>query len=77
MARGRSSRQHRSSAMTEIGYVFNPRPDILGAWVRESPALRLSVPANEKPIPISPEEQKHCDHEGHLIYKELEKRSKK
>jgi hypothetical protein len=37
----------------------------------------VSVPANEKPTPLTPEEKKQCDHEGHVIYhviyKELEK----
>jgi quercetin dioxygenase-like cupin family protein len=33
----------------------------------------VSVPANEKPTPSTVEEQKKCDHEGHVIYKELEK----
>jgi quercetin dioxygenase-like cupin family protein len=37
----------------------------------------VSVPANEKPIPMTPEVQKQCDHEGHVIYKELEKLSTK
>ena len=33
----------------------------------------VSVPANEKPTPMTPEEKRQCDHEGHVIYKELEK----
>jgi quercetin dioxygenase-like cupin family protein len=37
----------------------------------------VSVAANEKPAPMTPEEQKQCDHEGHVIYKELDKQSKK
>ncbi|MGA7078364.1 MAG: cupin domain-containing protein [Terriglobales bacterium] len=37
----------------------------------------VSVPANQKPTPMTTEEQKQCDHEGHVIYKELEKQSKK
>jgi quercetin dioxygenase-like cupin family protein len=37
----------------------------------------VSVPANEKPTPMTPEEQKQCDHEGHVMYKELETQSKK
>jgi quercetin dioxygenase-like cupin family protein len=31
-----------------------------------------SVPAGEKPTPITPEEDKKCSHEGHVIYKDLE-----
>jgi quercetin dioxygenase-like cupin family protein len=37
----------------------------------------VSVAANEKPTPMTPEEQEHCDHEGHVIYRELEKQSTK
>ncbi len=37
----------------------------------------VSVPANEKPTPITPEEKKKCDHEGHVTYKKLEKQSTK
>jgi quercetin dioxygenase-like cupin family protein len=37
----------------------------------------VSVLANEKPTPVTPEEQKQCDHKGHVIYKELEKQSTK
>ena len=37
----------------------------------------VSVPANEKPSPMTPEEQKQCDHEGHVIYKEPKEQSKK
>jgi hypothetical protein len=37
----------------------------------------VSVPANEKPTSMIPDEQKECDHEGHVIYRELEKQSKK
>ncbi len=36
-----------------------------------------SVPANEKPTPMTPEEQKQCDHEGHVIYKGMEENPKK
>jgi hypothetical protein len=36
----------------------------------------VSVLANEKPAPMTPEEQKQCDHEGHVIYKEVEEQSK-
>lgn len=36
----------------------------------------VSVPANEKPTPISPEEQKECAHQGHVIYKGLEENPK-
>ena len=36
----------------------------------------VSLPANEKPTPMTPEEQKHCHHEGHVVHKELEKQSK-
>jgi len=31
-----------------------------------------SVPPNEKPAPISPQEDKECEHLGHVIYKQLE-----
>ena len=37
----------------------------------------VSVSENEKPTPMTSEEQKQCDHEGHVIYKELEKQSTK
>jgi quercetin dioxygenase-like cupin family protein len=37
----------------------------------------VSVLANEKPNPVSPEEQKQCDHAGHVVYKELKKESVK
>ncbi|MGC2193101.1 MAG: hypothetical protein WA628_00390 [Terriglobales bacterium] len=37
----------------------------------------VSVPENEKPTPVTPEEQKQCDHQRHVIYKELEEQSKK
>ncbi len=30
-----------------------------------------SVLATEKVVPVSPEEQKACAHEGHVIYKDL------
>ena len=36
-----------------------------------------SVLANEKPTPMTPQEQKQCDHEGHVIYQELKKHSTK
>lgn len=36
-----------------------------------------SVLPNEKPIPISPEEYKDCDHQGHVIYKDREESPKK
>ena len=29
-----------------------------------------SIPANEKPGLMTPEERKRCDHEGHVVYKE-------
>jgi uncharacterized RmlC-like cupin family protein len=28
----------------------------------------VSVPAGEKATPMTPEEQKQCDHEGHAVY---------
>ncbi len=37
----------------------------------------VSVPANEKAVPMTPEEQQRCDHEGHVIYKHLEENPKK
>jgi quercetin dioxygenase-like cupin family protein len=37
----------------------------------------VSVLANEKPNPVSPEEQKQCDHAGHVVYEELKKESVK
>ena len=37
----------------------------------------VSVPSNEKPTPMTPQEQKQCDHEGHVTYQKLEKQSKK
>jgi quercetin dioxygenase-like cupin family protein len=37
----------------------------------------VSVLANEKPTPVTAEEHKQCDHEGHVTYKELEKQSTK
>ena len=36
----------------------------------------VSVPADEKATPVTPEEQKECDHEGHVIYKELRQQMK-
>lgn len=36
-----------------------------------------SVLPNEKPTPISPEEHKDCDHQGHVIYKDREESPKK
>jgi quercetin dioxygenase-like cupin family protein len=35
-----------------------------------------SVPVGEKPKPITPEEDKKCSHEGHVIYKDLEESPK-
>jgi len=35
-----------------------------------------SVPANEKPTPITREERKQCAHEGHVAYKDLEETPK-
>lgn len=37
----------------------------------------VSVPANEEPTPTSPEEQKRCDHEGHVVYAGREENPKK
>ena len=36
----------------------------------------VSVLANEKPTPVTAEEQKQCDHTGHVMYKEAERQSK-
>jgi quercetin dioxygenase-like cupin family protein len=36
-----------------------------------------SVPPNEKPTPISPQRDKECEHQGHVIYKDLEENPKK
>jgi mannose-6-phosphate isomerase-like protein (cupin superfamily) len=36
-----------------------------------------SVLPNEKVIPLSPEQMKACEHEGHVIYKEIEENPKK
>jgi quercetin dioxygenase-like cupin family protein len=36
-----------------------------------------SVPPNENVTPLSPEEQKACGHQGHVIYKDLEENPKK
>ncbi|HEX2666067.1 MAG TPA: cupin domain-containing protein [Candidatus Acidoferrum sp.] len=36
-----------------------------------------SVLPNEKVIPLSPEEQKACGHQGHVIYKDLEENPQK
>lgn len=36
-----------------------------------------SVPPNEKVTPLSPEEQKACGHQGHVIYKDIEEDPKK
>jgi quercetin dioxygenase-like cupin family protein len=35
-----------------------------------------SVPAGEKPTPMTPEEDMKCSHEGHVIYKDLEESPK-
>jgi quercetin dioxygenase-like cupin family protein len=37
----------------------------------------VSVIPNEKATPLSPEEKKQCDHEGHVTYQELEHNSEK
>lgn len=37
----------------------------------------VSVPANEKTTPTTPEEQKRCDHEGHVVYQDLKDSSEK
>jgi quercetin dioxygenase-like cupin family protein len=37
----------------------------------------VSVPANEKATPLSPDEKRRCDHEGHVVYKELEQNLEK
>jgi quercetin dioxygenase-like cupin family protein len=37
----------------------------------------VSVHANEKPTPTTPEEKKQCDHEGHVVYAGPEENSKK
>jgi hypothetical protein len=36
-----------------------------------------SVPPNEKPAPISQQQDKECEHRGHVIYKDLEENPKK
>jgi hypothetical protein len=36
----------------------------------------VSVAANEKPTPTTAEEQKQCDHDGHVMYKELQSNRK-
>jgi quercetin dioxygenase-like cupin family protein len=36
----------------------------------------VSVPVNEKPTPLTPEENKKCDHQGHVIYKDHEESPK-
>jgi hypothetical protein len=36
-----------------------------------------SVLPNEKPAPISPQKDKECEHQGHVLYKDLEKNAKK
>ena len=37
----------------------------------------VSVPPNAKPTPMTPEEQRQCDHEWRVIHKEPEKQSQK
>jgi hypothetical protein len=37
----------------------------------------VSVRSNEKATPLSPDEKKQCDHEGHVVYKELGQNSEK
>jgi quercetin dioxygenase-like cupin family protein len=37
----------------------------------------VSVLANEKTTPTTPEEQKRCDHEGHVVYQDLKDGSEK
>jgi quercetin dioxygenase-like cupin family protein len=37
----------------------------------------VSVLADEKPTPVTPVEQKQCDHAGHVMYEELQKQSNK
>ena len=51
-------------------------------FVFSAPGFRItlrcdSVLPNEKVAPLSPEEQKACEHQGHVIYKDLEENSKK
>ena len=36
-----------------------------------------SVLPNEKPTPVSPEEHKQCDHQGHVMYKDREEKTQK
>jgi hypothetical protein len=36
-----------------------------------------SVLSNEKPTPKSPEELKGCEHQGHVVYKDVEETPKK
>ena len=55
-----------------VSFVF-----IFSAPGFEDHLLCVSVPANEKPTLMTPEEGKQCDHEGHVIYKDLEEGAKK
>ena len=51
-------------------------------WVFSAPGFENymrcdSVLPNEKVVPLSPEQQKACEREGHVIYKDLEENPKK
>jgi quercetin dioxygenase-like cupin family protein len=37
----------------------------------------VSVPANEEPTPLTPDQRRQCDHQGHVIYKDLGENSEK
>jgi quercetin dioxygenase-like cupin family protein len=37
----------------------------------------VSVPANEEPTPLTPDQRRQCAHQGHVIYKELGENSEK
>jgi quercetin dioxygenase-like cupin family protein len=61
-----------NSSSEPVSFVF-----IFSAPGFEDHLLCVSVPANEKATPMTPEERKQCDHQGHVTYKDLEEGAKK
>lgn len=69
-------------AFTWVSLSNNDRKPASIVFIFSAPGFEnhlrcVSVAANEKPTPVTREEQKQCDHVGHVIYKGLEKQSTK
>ena len=69
-------------AFTWVSLRNNDRQPASMVFIFSAPGFEnhlrcVSVAVNEKPTPLAPEEQKQCDHEGHVIYKEPGTQSKK